>query len=62
MARFKSHRHVTTVEKIYYIHVHVVSTKKRETFKVHARTQISVEITYSVIYMLNFGNSGNHRS
>lgn len=62
MAPFTSHRHINTVEKI-YVYEHVVSIKKKKKpFKVQVRTKNFVGITYSWIYMLNFGNSGNHRS
>lgn len=62
MAPFTSHRHINTVEKI-YVYEHVVSIKKeKKPFKVQVRTKIFVGITYSWIYMYNFGNSGNRRS
>lgn len=62
MAPFTSHRHINTVEKI-YVYEHVVSIKKeKKTFKVQVRTKSFVGITYSWIYMFNFGNSGNRRS
>lgn len=62
MAPFTSHRHINTVEKI-YVYQHVVSIKKeKKPFKVQVRTKFFFGITYSWIYMLNFGNSGNRRS
>lgn len=62
MAPFTSHRHINTVEKI-YVYEHVVSIKKeKKPFKVQVRTKFFFGITYSWIYMSNFGNSGNRRS